>query len=78
LWEECQTNENKTQTQVVEGKEDLLRYQASTLDLSKNGTGPRSSRLWGFYASECRSKQAGRTKARLQLITLAQGYSVPP
>jgi hypothetical protein len=63
LWEECQTNENKTQTQVVEGKEDLLRYQASTLDLSKNGTGPRSSRLWGFYALECRSKQVGTTKA---------------
>jgi hypothetical protein len=25
LWEECRTSENKTQAQVVGGKEDLLR-----------------------------------------------------
>jgi hypothetical protein len=25
LWEECWTSENKTQTQVVGGEEDLLR-----------------------------------------------------
>jgi hypothetical protein len=42
---------------------------------------PHSSRLQGFYASDCRSKQVGRTKAnvavrRLQLITLAQGYNL--
>jgi hypothetical protein len=30
LWEECRTSENKTQTQVVGGKEDLLRYRASS------------------------------------------------
>jgi hypothetical protein len=40
LQEECRTSKNKTQTQVVGGKEDLLHYQTSTLDLSKNGTSP--------------------------------------
>jgi hypothetical protein len=40
LPEECRTSKNKTQTQVVGGKEDSLQRMASILDLSKNGTRP--------------------------------------
>jgi hypothetical protein len=40
LREECWTSENKTQTQVAGGKEDLLCQWARTLDLSQNGTSP--------------------------------------
>jgi hypothetical protein len=35
LQEECQTSENKTQTQVVGGKEDLFTLVGQNLDLSK-------------------------------------------
>jgi hypothetical protein len=37
---------------------------------------PHSSRLWGFYASECRSKQAGRTKANVAISLLLGGYNL--
>jgi hypothetical protein len=75
LREECQTSENKTQTQVAGGKEDLLLADQH-LDLSKKWHRPHSSRLWGFYASECRSKQAGRTKADLAVSLLLGGCNV--
>jgi hypothetical protein len=44
------------------------------LDLSKMAL-PRSSRLGGFYASECRSKQAGRTKADVAVSLSMGGYN---
>jgi hypothetical protein len=55
------------------------------LELSKMALAPRSSGLVGFYASECGSKQAGRTKADMavsfslgvQHLILAQGYNLP-
>jgi hypothetical protein len=37
----------------------------------------RSSRLQGFYASECGSKQAGRTKADVAVSLSLGHYSIP-
>jgi hypothetical protein len=37
---------------------------------------PHSSRLWGFYASECGNKQAGRTKANVAVSFSLGGYNI--
>jgi hypothetical protein len=37
---------------------------------------PLSSRLQEFYALECRSKQAGRTKANVAVSLLLRGYNI--
>jgi hypothetical protein len=46
------------------------------LDLSKNGTGPKAEGCRGFYASECGSKQVGRTKANVAVSFLLGGYNL--
>jgi hypothetical protein len=46
------------------------------LDLSQKWHQPHSSRLWGFYASECRNKQARRTKANMAVSLLLGGYNI--
>jgi hypothetical protein len=67
---------------VVGGKEDLLCYQASTLDLSKNGTCPAAQGCGDFMpqnaeASEWeRQKQMWPLAGMLQHIILAQSYSL--
>jgi hypothetical protein len=37
---------------------------------------PCSSRLWGFYASECGSKQVGRTKTDVAVSLSLGGYNI--
>jgi hypothetical protein len=46
------------------------------LDLSKNGNGPAAEGCRVFYASECRSKQVGRTKADVAVSLLLGGYNI--
>jgi hypothetical protein len=70
LREECWTSENKTQTQVVGGKEDLLCQLASILDLSKNGTRPAAQGCRVFMPQNAEaSKQEGQ-KQMWQLASL--------
>jgi hypothetical protein len=45
------------------------------LDHSKNGTGPRAQGC-GFFASECGSKQAGRTKADVAVSLSLGGCNI--
>jgi hypothetical protein len=53
-------SENKTQTQVVGGQH----------------PGSLPKWLWDFYASECKGKQAGRTKADMAVSLLLGGYNI--
>jgi hypothetical protein len=46
------------------------------LDLSKNGTSPAAQGCGVFNASECRSKQAGRTKADVAVSLSLGGYNI--
>jgi hypothetical protein len=75
LWEEYQTSKNKPQTQVVGGKQDLLCYWTSTLDLSKNAPALQLMAV-GFYGPECGSKKAGRRKANVAVSLLLGSYNL--
>jgi hypothetical protein len=75
LQEECCASENKTQTRWLEERKIYYTSRPAPGYLQKWHQ-PHSSRLWGFYASECRSKQAGRTIANTAVSLSLGGYNI--
>jgi hypothetical protein len=69
------TTENKTQTQVDGGKEDLLHYWASPLDLSENDASPQL-RAAGFLCFKMWKQASGKDKNRVSVSLSLGGYNI--
>jgi hypothetical protein len=75
LWEEQWTSENKTQTQVVGGKEDLLHNWASTLDLSKMALAPQLKSA-EFLCLRMQKQASGKNKSKHAVSFRLRGYNL--
>jgi hypothetical protein len=73
LQEECWASENKTGGWR---KGRFITLAGQNPGSLQKWHQPLSSRLWCFYASECGSKQEGRTKADVGVSFSLGGYNV--